>query len=220
MTIRATALLGILLAAVCCRAGLQWETDILEYEVESSRTTVRGAFEFTVTGDRPVRITSVQSTCGCTTTDQPLKAYEPGAEGSIGWEMRIPGGTLVQKQVIVTTDDPETPRHVLTIRVERQQLFQVDKRIFVWRLEDPVTPQETEIRVLGPRPVKLLRLTSNRDHFDTTLEPVEPGRRYKVRIKPKSTDTIVYAMIEVHSELDDDGETPLYLFARILRQSR
>lgn len=52
------------------------------------------SFEFTNTGDAPLIITNVQSTCGCTVPSKPTEPIMPGKTGKIDVKYNMNPGTI------------------------------------------------------------------------------------------------------------------------------
>src|SRR5437870_5813393 len=66
----------LLMFQAAAHAGLQWEKKELEFRADASAGEVKAEFNFTNTGDGPVTIESVQSSCGCTTAVLDKKTYQ------------------------------------------------------------------------------------------------------------------------------------------------
>jgi len=68
---------------VSAQAKIEFETMTLQFgTIEKGGNGVR-EFKFTNTGDAPLIITSVSSTCGCTIPEKPKKPIMPGESGVI-----------------------------------------------------------------------------------------------------------------------------------------
>jgi len=74
-------------------------------------------FKFTNTGDNVLKITKIQSTCGCTVAKLDKREYNPGESGSIEVTYRSSrGGGKVHKTIYVSSNDKKNPRVALHIR--------------------------------------------------------------------------------------------------------
>ncbi|MEM0543091.1 DUF1573 domain-containing protein [Flavobacterium sp. j3] len=76
-------------------------------------------FEFTNTGDEPLIITNVQSTCGCTVPSKPTEPIAPGQTGKIDVKYNMNPGPI-RKTITVETNavNAEQGRVVLKIKGE------------------------------------------------------------------------------------------------------
>jgi len=64
-------------------AKIEFKTEVIDYgTIEKGSDGVR-VFEFTNTGDAPLIISSVRSTCGCTVPKKPEEPIMPGETGQI-----------------------------------------------------------------------------------------------------------------------------------------
>jgi hypothetical protein len=77
------------------------------------------SFEFTNTGDAPLIITNVQSTCGCTVPSKPTEPIAPGKTGKIDVKYNMNPGPI-RKTITVETNavNVEEGRVVLKIKGE------------------------------------------------------------------------------------------------------
>ncbi|HET8854426.1 MAG TPA: DUF1573 domain-containing protein [Salinimicrobium sp.] len=65
------------------QAKIEFKTEVIDYgEIEKGSDGVR-VFEFTNTGNIPLIITDVSSSCGCTIPSRPEKPVLPGETGEI-----------------------------------------------------------------------------------------------------------------------------------------
>lgn len=77
------------------------------------------SFEFTNTGDEPLIISNVQSTCGCTVPSKPTEPIAPGKTGKIEVKYNMNPGPI-RKTITVETNaaNAEEGRVVLKIKGE------------------------------------------------------------------------------------------------------
>ena len=83
MLILCISLMGITMNAQDAKAKIEFKTDVIDYgEIAKGANGVR-QFEFTNTGEAPLIISRVQSSCGCTIPKKPEGPIDPGATGVI-----------------------------------------------------------------------------------------------------------------------------------------
>ena len=109
-----------------------YETDH-RIDASPSDTQAKVVYRFANKGKKPVKILSVESSCGCTTAKLPKAKYEPGERGKIevtfdfgdrqGWQ---------QKTVTVKTDDSYTPVKVLKLSVNIPQIAKFGPKVLQW----------------------------------------------------------------------------------------
>ncbi len=92
--------LGLLLTALFIGAGayaqkIEFKTETIDYgTVKKSEDNGIRVFEFTNTGDAPLIITDVKSTCGCTVPQKPKEPIMPGKTGEIQVKYNMNPGAI------------------------------------------------------------------------------------------------------------------------------
>lgn len=96
-------------------AKIEFKTDVIDYgTIEKGADGVR-VFEFTNTGDAPLIITSVKSTCGCTVPKKPEAPIMPGESGEIEVKYDTNRVNPIRKTITVISN-ADTPTVALKIK--------------------------------------------------------------------------------------------------------
>lgn len=96
-------------------AKIKFKTEIIDYgTIEKGADGVR-VFEFTNTGDAPLVITKVKSTCGCTVPKKPEAPIMPGETGEIEVKYDTKRLGVIMKTILVTSN-AETSSVALKIK--------------------------------------------------------------------------------------------------------
>ncbi len=83
MMILFIGILGVTLNAQDTKAKIEFKSEVIDYgEIAKGSDGVR-QFEFTNTGNAPLIISKVYSSCGCTIPKKPEKPIAPGESGVI-----------------------------------------------------------------------------------------------------------------------------------------
>ena len=110
-------LLGITLNAQEKTAKIEFKSDTVDYgEIQKGSDGVR-VFEFTNTGDAPLIISKVSSSCGCTIPKSPKDPILPGKKGEIQVKYDTNRVGPIRKAVTVISN-ADTPTVVLKIKGE------------------------------------------------------------------------------------------------------
>ena len=97
-------------------AGMVFVTETIDYGTVAYNSDGRREFVFTNNGNKPLIITNVHSTCGCTVPTYPKEPIAPGAKGVIGVKYDTSrAGQAFTKTVTLTTNAVE-PSRTLTIK--------------------------------------------------------------------------------------------------------
>jgi hypothetical protein len=98
-------------------AKIEFKTDTIDYGIiEKGANGVR-VFEFTNTGNAPLIITDVKSTCGCTIPKKPDGPIMPGETGQIEVKYDTNRVNPIRKTITVTSN-ATTPTIALKIKGE------------------------------------------------------------------------------------------------------
>jgi hypothetical protein len=97
---------------------LAWERESIAVTALPGQQVVHVEFPFRNSGDKPVTIVSVETSCRCTCADTSKKVYAPGERDALAVDLAVGAreGVVVQS-VTVTTDGAEAEPVYLTLRV-------------------------------------------------------------------------------------------------------
>jgi hypothetical protein len=96
-------------------AKIEFKTDVIDYgTIEKGSDGVR-IFEFTNTGNAPLIISSVKSTCGCTVPKKPKGPIMPGKIGKIEVKYDTKRVNPIRKTITVISN-ADTPTVALKIK--------------------------------------------------------------------------------------------------------
>lgn len=97
------------------KAKITFEKKVHDYEVIDYKGNGDYEFEFKNTGNKPLILTNVKSSCGCTIPSWPRDPFEPGEKGKIKvkYNTRIKG--KFSKSIVVYSN-AENSREVLRIK--------------------------------------------------------------------------------------------------------
>src|SRR5690242_18133515 len=196
--IRSLLLSWFLLAAVPVFGQLRWEARELSFKPEPTAQTVVADFAFTNSGDHPVTVTSLKTSCGCTTAKLEKKTYQPKEKGSITATFVV--GThegLQTKKVIVETDDKAESTVLLTLRVQLPVALTVEPPALRWMKVRVGETKTITVRAGEGRQVRIDSLVS-KEGFIAKWEEVKPGGEYRITVTPKQTGSTAKGRLEIH----------------------
>ena len=112
-------------------AKIEFKTDTIDYgTVEKGSDGVR-VFVFTNTGNAPLIISDVKSTCGCTVPKKPEGPIMPGQTGEISVKYDTNRVNPIRKTITVTSN-ADTPTVALKIKNINKALFISYKKGFIF----------------------------------------------------------------------------------------
>lgn len=207
----ALGLVGWLIALLSARAELSWTTQAQTLAADPARSEIAASFNFRNGGPRPVTITAINTSCGCTAATLAKSTYAPGEAGRVDVVLRYAGDTAeVAQTVTVTTDEPgRRPDELkLTVMVPispRAQRLAISPRFVKWTQGGPGQPQTVRLRVTGTGdPLRPIAVSTSDPVFRAEL--LEPSREhpdtYEVLITPLRVDAPRQAVIAVTTNSD------------------
>ena len=194
-------------------ADLEWQTQRINYTVSIADDKAEVAFKFTNTGDRPVTIESVRTSCGCTTAKLDKQTYQPGESGEVTAVFAFGDRTGVQhKRITVKSSEPapapgsspgsspgsnsaegdssesEPVVHedYLYLKVTIPEPVKVRPRMVFWRVGEARAAKTVRVTLDDKQPIKLSLAGVEGDGVSAKLQPVEAGKQYELILTPTS----------------------------------
>ena len=98
-------------------AKIEFKTDVIDYGTIQKGADGLRVFEFTNTGNAPLIISRVTSTCGCTVPKKPERPILPGEKGEIEVKYDTQRVNPIRKTITVLSN-ADTPTIALKIKGE------------------------------------------------------------------------------------------------------
>lgn len=115
-------LLGFLFATLLVsaqeKAEIQFKEETIDYGKISRGSDGVRVFEFTNTGDAPLVITNVRSSCGCTIPKKPEEPILPGQTGQIEVKYDTNRAAGPFRKAITVSSNANSPTKILKIKGE------------------------------------------------------------------------------------------------------
>ena len=199
-----------------CIAQLRWETRELEFSPSVDQTQVTAHFRFQNVGQSEIKITSVSTSCGCTTAALEKDTVAPGEKGEIKATFNLgERDGLQQKTISVESTDPESPKTSLTLRVRIPAVAQVSPNSLQWQLGGAPSAQTINIRILNDLPIHTISATSSDPRILARVEQAVPSKEYRVIVEPKGTSEPVTAVLKIKTDYPAENSKEFIAVARI-----
>jgi hypothetical protein len=204
-----------------CAAQLQWETRELEFSPSADQTQVTAYFKFQNIGQSEIKITSVSTSCDCTTAALQKNIVPPGEKGEIEATFNVGGrfgltqNTILAESILVESTDPESPMTSLTLRVHIPAVAQVSPNVLQWALGTAPSPQVINIRILNDLPIHAVSATSSNPRILARVEQAVPSKEYRVIVEPKETSEPVTAVLRIKTDYPAENPKEYTAVARI-----
>ena len=210
------ALALLLTVAASAPAALTWESKEADLHPSISDKTAVAHFKYKNAGDKPVKITSVHASCGCTTAALAKEVVAPNETGEITATFNIGGRAGVQTKTItvVTDDQPDQPT-ILKLTATIPQLLQVKPIFLFWSAKDELKPKTITVDIGGDYPVTKLDVTSTDKSISTKVEPVPEKKEFKIIVKPTESGRPINAALKIEPDYPKDPPKTFYANLRI-----
>ncbi len=145
-------------------------------------------FEYTNTGDAPLVVARVRSSCGCTKAHADTKEVPPGGKGRIVLTYDTHGQSpgVHEKMVMVFSNDPDKPAVVLQVHVDVVRDLEVSPSSLAKRLKkfEPEIPMSFKLTNHSNKAVILSGVKAFGAAAKVDMRPDN------VRVEPKSTGEV------------------------------
>jgi Protein of unknown function (DUF1573) len=217
MKIRTLTVVTLMLTlAGFVRAALVWETTEADLHPGLADKTAVAHFKYKNTGDKPVKITSVHPSCGCTTAALAKDVVGPNEAGEITATFNIGGRSGVQtKTISVLTDEEAGQPTILKLTATIPQLLQVAPTFIYWSAGDVLNPKTITVSVGGDFPVTKLTVTSTDKSIATKVVPEPKEKAFRVIVTPTESGRPINAALKIEPDFPKDAPKSFYANLRV-----
>lgn len=162
-------------------AGLEFGATTVDAVAKPGEDVIVAEFPFKNTGEAPVVIDQVISSCGCTVPELVKKDYAPGEAGKIVAKFTVGDRQGPQSKTITVRTAGES--HTLRLKTDLPIRITAVPRLVVFR------PGETAAKTIkvsfgADAPVQLAGIESLNPSFAVEVQTTADGREYVVSITP------------------------------------
>lgn len=206
---------AILLAALACQAHAALEFAVTEISLKPAlgEKSITAEFKFKNTGNTPVSITRVHSSCGCTVPEKPADPIAPGATGAIPVSYKAADRQGPQtQQVEVETADGKA--YQLRLVVDLPIRVNFSQRLLLFRGPDQ-GPKTVTITYGDGKKTELLGVSLQSPAFEIVGEPKMENGVVKLEIRHAGeAETDARASVRIQTRHAEAGEHTDLLYVR------
>lgn len=197
-----TSALCVLVAA-SAPAALVFEKTEIDLNPETGASKVDAVFKYENTGTAIVHIKSVRPSCGCTTAALAKSDVAPGEKGEITATFDIGDRSGVQvKTITVETNDPASPKTVLTFKATIAQVMDLQPTFVYWQANEPAQPKTIIAKAGKGIAIPKVDVISSSGDFTAKVEPGSNAGEFKIQIQPKDTAKPLNATLTIKPEVN------------------
>ena len=198
--------------------ALEWDKTEIEQRADIGEALPQYVFTCTNTGTAAVTIAELHTSCGCLTPSLDKKTLGPGESTKliVGFDRTGYVGETVRTMAIVT-DEPERngEPYQLVLRADLPEALTIAPRLCVWKMKERAKTKSVDVKVNLPKSIDIISATSNNGDMTVKLVVLEPGRHYRLDIKPRSTSKTDLAIITLQPAEPLPADTALTVYAQV-----
>ena len=170
-------------------AWIVFQKEVYDFGRVVSGKLVKAEFVFTNIGDTTLYISSVTTSCGCTTTGKWPKEVPPGGVGKIPVQLNTQGyAGRVTKSITIINSSVNKPSAYLKLTGEVWLPVTVRPTYAYFRmLADETNLPTASVTITSslPKPLKILSIEDEKGYFVGKLKEVKKGKEFQFIVQPK-----------------------------------
>lgn len=191
-----------------------FDTREVKTTVEPGVAVVELCYEFRNTGDFPLAVEGFIHSCGCMVGEWDGKPVDPGTTGRIRAKFLTAGlRGKVRKSLRVRFLEVGTVELVAEVVIPEAITYSA--QTLRWEPGAAAQPRQVDITVHTKAPLHVLSVSGSDPSFTCGLETLEDGRRYRVTLTPRDTDTERVCVLQVRTDAKDPRDALQGLFALV-----
>jgi hypothetical protein len=164
---------------------IKFDQTVYDFGKTSQVEKVSGTFTFQNVGDAPLKMGKPTTTCGCTVAGVKPEVLQPGEKGQLDFSLSL-GRTrqIIQKNIIVESNDPDSPKTTLTVKADYTPLYQIAPISFYTNIRKGETTNLTAtVSRSDGKPFTVAKIKPSQSWIEAKAEPVPNSTNHAVQIK-------------------------------------
>jgi hypothetical protein len=165
---------------------IQFERTTYDFGATSQVASVTGVFKFKNVGDATLKVEPPHPSCGCTVADLKPDTLQPGETGELAFTFHL--GQVkahLEKNIAVTSNDPEAPVVTLIIKADYTPLFELVPMVVTPNLTFGLDEAEQAVTLTRSdgKPLRIARLDASKPWITAKVEPNDKTNDVTARIR-------------------------------------
>ena len=185
-------------------SALAWDHAEVRLTAQEGDEKVVASFPVKNTSTQTVKVTKIETGCGCTSAQLAEPRLLPGASGELRVTFKLEGRVGSQSKVItIKTDESASESTQLWLKVDIISPVVVQPRMVFWRVGDPTEPKVVAVTLVPGAEVKLGDATCDTADFTTSWEETKTSGSARLLIKPAATTQAITTQIHLNIWVKD-----------------
>jgi rhodanese-related sulfurtransferase len=199
------------------KTHLLWSTRIHEFQADFGDERIIADYEFANTGQKSVEITSVSTSCGCTTVKLDKVIYEPGEKGKITAIFNFNDRIGLQSELIkVETMEPEEQTIFLELRVMIPESLQIKPRFLYWNADEKIHSKSIELSIPADSNTQILGVETDTDSFHVQMNMDESSGNFIIQVNPISDTDSIFGKLFVSASTKQGKKCSFTVYLRVI----
>ena len=164
---------------------IKFDKSVYDFGTVSDVDRVTGTFIVENVGDGVLRIGKPSTSCGCTVAGVKPDVLQPGEKGELAFTLSLGRSRAIfQKTITVSSNDPETPKSILTVKADYTPLYITRPLSFYLNLrKGQTTNLTTHVTRTDGKELKIISVKPTQPWITATVEPDPNSTNRSARIK-------------------------------------
>jgi hypothetical protein len=163
---------------------IKFDQTTYDFGKTSQVERVTGTFTFQNVGDGVLKMGKPSTSCGCTVAGVKPEILQPGEKGELTFTLNLPKTrAILQKQITVDSNDPDTPKTVLTVKADYTPLYDIAPISFYFNLhKGDATNISARVTRTDTKPFQVAKITPSQPWIEAKAEPEPSSTNHAMRI--------------------------------------
>lgn len=199
-------------------AKLAFKSEVVSDLVPLSCREYSFSYAFKNTGNKDVKILEITTSCSCTKAESDKAVYAPGESGKISGIFEIGDREGRQnKNIYIRTDDPETPRMALALKLAIPILAEFRPKMLLWRKGEVPKSKKLHVDTAREYGVRVVKVECPDKNFKVDFVPQrENSDSCEISIRPISLKETSKSEISLICS-SKDGSSKIYKVYILIR---
>jgi hypothetical protein len=200
---------------------IQFDKSVYDFGTVTQATQLTGTFTFTNAGDGVLKVEKPAPTCGCTVASVKPDSLQPGEKGELTFTLTIPPTRVkLEKQINVTSNDPQNPKVALTVKAEHQPLYDYSPTMLNVSLRQGATTNVViQVKRTDGQKLAVTKAATTQGWISAKAEAAEPPSdqtaRIVVNLKAEGAPRRVGDWVHVHADNPDKPAFSVFANLRV-----
>ena len=194
-----------------CFAQLEFDEMVKHDSISNSVAQYDFAFTFKNIGEIPIKILSIETTCGCTIATTNKTLIMPNDNGGIKGTLKLSDTDSQAKNIVVNTDYLPQKSITLSLNINKVEPLKISPRLLYWKKDLPLSKKTATIKVLNQN-ISIAELSYDAELIKLKRREGNASDEFILDITPLELNKVLRTRVCIHIKDTSDGSiTQFYI---------